>query len=147
MLRYSLYPHHRHLYRGYRCRHLYRDHRYRHRCCHHRCYRHRYCRHRYCRRRYCRHRYCRRRYCRRRYCRHRYRYRVFHPSFHKWLKWLMLIHGIFFVSCFFIPMTGMFTHMAEGKGGNGGGIALLFWCIYFLPIGVLAYRHFSENRN
>ena len=65
----------------------------------------------------------------------------------KWLKWLMLIHGIFFVSCFFMPMTGMFTRMAEGKGGNGGGIALLFWCIYFLPIGVLAYRHFSENRN
>ena len=53
----------------------------------------------------------------------------------------------FFVSCFFMPMTGMFTRMAEGKGGNGGGIALLFWCIYFLPIGVLAYRHFSENRN
>ena len=65
----------------------------------------------------------------------------------RWLKRLMMIHGIFFVSCFFMPMTGMFTRMAEGKGGNGGGIALLFWCIYFLPIGVLAYRHFSENRN
>lgn len=65
----------------------------------------------------------------------------------RWLKRLMMIHGIFFVSCFFMPMTGMFTHMGEGKGGNGGSIALLFWCIYFMPIGVLAYRHFSANRN
>ena len=61
----------------------------------------------------------------------------------RWLKWLMIIHGVFFLSCFFMPMTGMFTHMADGNGGNGGGIALLFWCVYFLPIGILSYRHFS----
>lgn len=60
-----------------------------------------------------------------------------------WLKRLMIIHGIFFLSCFIMPLTGMFTHMAEGSHGNGGSIALLFWCIYFLPIGILAYRHFS----
>ena len=62
----------------------------------------------------------------------------------RWLKWLMIIHGVFFFSCFFMPMTGMFTHMAEGKSGHGGGIALLFWCIYFMPIGILAYRHFGN---
>ena len=61
----------------------------------------------------------------------------------RWLKWLMIIHGIFFLSCFFMPLTGMFTRMAEGQHGNGGSIALLFWCVYFLPIGVLAWRHFS----
>ena len=63
----------------------------------------------------------------------------------QWLKRLMMIHGVFFVSCFFMPLTGMFTSMAEGKGGNGGGIALLFWCVYFIPIGALAYRHFSAG--
>ena len=26
-----------------------------------------------------------------------------------WLKRLMLIHGVFFLSCFIMPMTGMFT--------------------------------------
>lgn len=62
----------------------------------------------------------------------------------RWLKWLMIIHGVFFLSCFFMPMTGMFTHMAEGNSGHGGGIALLFWCIYFIPIGILAYRHFGK---
>jgi hypothetical protein len=60
-----------------------------------------------------------------------------------WLKRLMIIHGVFFLSCFIMPMTGMFTHMSDGSNGSGGGIALLFWCVYFLPIGILAYRHFS----
>jgi len=62
----------------------------------------------------------------------------------KWLKGLMLVHGVFFISCFFMPMTGMFTSMAEGDAGNGGTIALLGWCAYFFPIGILAYRHFQK---
>ena len=64
----------------------------------------------------------------------------------KWLKYLMMIHGIFFISCFIVPMTGVFTSMATGETGNGGTIALLLWCVYFFPIGVLAYKHF-ENAN
>ena len=44
-----------------------------------------------------------------------------------------------------MPMTGMFTSLAEGRSGNGGYIALLFWCLYFIPIGVLAWRHFSSR--
>ena len=63
----------------------------------------------------------------------------------KWLKYLMMIHGIFFLSCFFMPMTGMFTSMSKGEHGSGGGIALLIWCIYFIPIGVLAFRHFDRT--
>ena len=61
----------------------------------------------------------------------------------RWLKGLMLLHGIFFVGCFVMPMTGAFTSMADGGAGNGGTIALLFWCVYFFPIGVLACRHFA----
>lgn len=63
-----------------------------------------------------------------------------------WLKRLMLVHGIFFVSCFFMPITGMLTGRAEGNSGSGGGIALLFWCVYFLPVGLLSWRHFSEEK-
>ena len=62
----------------------------------------------------------------------------------KWLKCLMMVHGIFFIGCFIMPMTGVFTSMASGDAGNGGTIALLGWCAYFLPIGVLAYSHFQE---
>ncbi len=63
----------------------------------------------------------------------------------RWLKRLMIIHGVFFISCFFLPMTGMFTGMADSKG-NGGSLALLFWCAYFFPIGALAYKHFGVGR-
>ena len=63
----------------------------------------------------------------------------------KWLKYLLVIHGIFFIGCFFMPMTGVFTSMANSESGKGGTIALLIWCIYFLPIGVLAYKHFTNK--
>ncbi|MGN0184728.1 MAG: hypothetical protein ACI4AL_06385 [Aristaeellaceae bacterium] len=62
-----------------------------------------------------------------------------------WLKGLMLLHGVFFIGCFVMPMTGAFTAMADGNAGNGGTIALLFWCAYFLPIGALAFRHFGNR--
>lgn len=61
----------------------------------------------------------------------------------KWLKALMMIHGVFFAGCFLMPMTGMFSGMANGQTSNSGVIALIIWCVYFLPIGILAYKHFS----
>lgn len=64
----------------------------------------------------------------------------------KWLKRLMMMHGVFFISCFIMPMTGVFTKMAIGKAGNSGTIALLFWCAYFMPIGVLAFWHFEKEK-
>lgn len=63
----------------------------------------------------------------------------------KWLKFLMLLHGIFFISCFIMPMTGVFTSMASGEESSGGTITLLIWCVYFIPIGALAYRHFGKS--
>ena len=65
----------------------------------------------------------------------------------RWLKRLMIIHGIFFPGCFIMPMTGMFTSMADGNTGNGGEIALLFWCLYFIPVGLLALKHFSARES
>ncbi len=62
----------------------------------------------------------------------------------KWLKALLLIHGVFFLSCFVLPMTGMFGAMADGGAGNGGTAALLCWCAYFLPIGILSFLHFRK---
>lgn len=62
----------------------------------------------------------------------------------KWLKALLMIHGVFFLSCFVLPMTGMFSGMADGGAGNGGTIALLCWCAYFLPIGILSWLHFRK---
>ena len=61
----------------------------------------------------------------------------------KWLKVLLLIHGVFFISCFIIPMLGLFTPNMEGATWIGTAI-LTFWCVYFIPIGVLSCLHFSN---
>ena len=64
----------------------------------------------------------------------------------RWLRRLLIIHGIFFPGCFFMPMTGMFLG-SHGSGSNsmGGVIALEIWCLYFLPIGILAFLHFKKQ--
>lgn len=62
----------------------------------------------------------------------------------KILKLLLIIHGIFFISCLLMPITGIFTNI-EGTTSIGGVIALEIWCLYFLPIGILSYLHFKEN--
>lgn len=64
----------------------------------------------------------------------------------RWLKYLMMIHGVFFISCFVMPMTGIFSGMASGNAGNGGTIALLIWCACFFPICILSYRHFKNSK-
>lgn len=61
----------------------------------------------------------------------------------RWLKRLLMIHGAFFISCFALPMTGMLRGMADGGTSRGGTIALVAWCAYFLPVGLLAWRHFN----
>ena len=63
----------------------------------------------------------------------------------KWLKSLMMIHGMFFFGCLLLPMTGIFrTAMSGGGGRLGGIIALESWCAYFLPIGILSVFHFKK---
>ena len=63
----------------------------------------------------------------------------------KWLRALLMIHGVFFFSCTFMPMTGMFSKMSSGGDGLGGRLALVVWCVYFLPIGILSFLHFRKR--
>lgn len=63
----------------------------------------------------------------------------------KWLKALMMIHGVFYFSCTFMPITGIFTKTSSSDNGIGGRIALVVWCVYFLPIGILAFLHFRKK--
>lgn len=62
----------------------------------------------------------------------------------KILKYLLLIHGIFFISCLIMPMTGIFAN-SDGSNSLGGIIALEIWCLYFFPIGILSYLHFKKQ--
>ncbi len=63
----------------------------------------------------------------------------------KWLKALMMIHGVFYISCTFMPITGMFIKMTSGGDGIGGRLALVAWCVYFLPIGILSFLHYRKR--
>ena len=63
----------------------------------------------------------------------------------KWLKALMMIHGVFYLSCTFMPITGMFIKMTSGGDGIGGRLALVAWCVYFLPIGILSFLHYRKR--
>ena len=63
----------------------------------------------------------------------------------KWLKALMMIHGVFYLSCTFMPITGMFLKMTSGGDGIGGRLALVAWCVYFLPIGLLSFLHYRKR--
>ncbi len=65
----------------------------------------------------------------------------------KWLKALMMIHGVFYFSCTFMPITGMFAKMSSNGDGIGGRLALVAWCVYFLPIGILSFLHFGSRKN
>lgn len=58
----------------------------------------------------------------------------------KWLKRLLMAHGIFFISCLLVPMLGVF----QADGPQWIGVAVLeFWCAYFCPIAILSLMHFS----
>ena len=64
----------------------------------------------------------------------------------KWLKALLMIHGVFYFSCTFMPITGVFAKMSTGGDGIGGRLALVVWCVYFLPIGILSFLHFNSGK-
>lgn len=59
----------------------------------------------------------------------------------KWLKYQLMVHGIFFISCLIMPMIGAF----KANSPTWIGVVVLeFWCLYFCPISILSYLHFSN---
>ncbi len=59
----------------------------------------------------------------------------------KYLKYLLMIHGIFFISCLTFPVLGLFK--ADSPAWIGVAV-LEFWCFYFGPIDILSYLYFSD---
>lgn len=61
----------------------------------------------------------------------------------RWLKFLLIAHGVFGPMCLALPVLNVFATMPK-SGGDAVGIAvLLFWCAYFIPVGILAVFHFA----
>lgn len=64
----------------------------------------------------------------------------------KWLKGLLLFHGIFFITCIALPILGLFS--AKMSGADWIGVAVLeFWCVYFIPVDILSLIHFSNCKS
>lgn len=61
----------------------------------------------------------------------------------KWLKYLLLVHGVFFLSCLIFPMLGLFR--ADSPAWIGV-VVLEFWCAYFCPVSALSFLHFRRCR-
>jgi len=62
----------------------------------------------------------------------------------KWLKGLLMVHGVFFIVSFMVPMLGVFRPDREGSAWIGT-LILEAWCIYFLPICILSCFHFQKT--
>jgi hypothetical protein len=63
----------------------------------------------------------------------------------KALVWLLRIHGVFAISCVVMPMLHLFKPGMAG-GDLIGVLVLEFWCAYFTPVCILAYRYFKRER-
>ncbi len=61
-----------------------------------------------------------------------------------WLRRLMVFHGLFFISSFTIPLFGLFKPGASDNDWIGTSV-LCFWCLYFIPIGILSAINFSRK--
>jgi multidrug efflux pump subunit AcrB len=61
----------------------------------------------------------------------------------KFLKYMLAGHGIFAVTCFTMPILGIFSNL-EGADFIGT-LVLLAWCVIFLPIGLCAVCHFLSR--
>lgn len=64
----------------------------------------------------------------------------------KWLKALLLIHGVFGPACVIMPMLNIFNSSMGDSGAIIGMLVLLFWCVYFIPVGILSALHFKKGQ-
>ena len=63
----------------------------------------------------------------------------------KFLKMLLLIHGIFFVSSFILPIIGVFSVDAQ-QSNKIGPMIQTFWCIYFSIIDICSILFFRDQK-
>ena len=59
------------------------------------------------------------------------------------LRLMLRIHGVFAPACVVMPMLHLF-HPGMAGGDLMGTLVLEVWCAYFIPVCVLAYRHFAR---
>lgn len=64
----------------------------------------------------------------------------------KWLKTLLMLHGIFAPVCVIFPMLNLFSSAGSvEQGSNMGVVALEGWCLFFIPTMIFAAKHFKDK--
>jgi hypothetical protein len=64
----------------------------------------------------------------------------------KWLKSMLILHGIFAPVCIVFPTLNLFTDAGSvSQGNNMGMVALEGWCLYFIPTMILAAKYFQSK--
>ena len=58
------------------------------------------------------------------------------------LQVLLVVHGVFAPVCVLMPALNIFGTMEDSEGRTIGLLVLVGWCLYFTPIGLLAFIHF-----
>lgn len=64
----------------------------------------------------------------------------------KALRWLLIIHGVFFPACLVVPMLGVFNTTDASSSALTGTILLEFWCVYFIIVGVLSFLYIKNKK-
>lgn len=64
----------------------------------------------------------------------------------KCLKLLLMIHGVFFISSFILPVSGVFsTDLSSEQSNKIGPMIQTFWCIYFSIIDIYSFLYFKRQ--
>ncbi len=63
----------------------------------------------------------------------------------KWLKGLMFAAGIFALSGILLPLFNLFSTESGAEGDFIGTLVLEFWCLYFIPVTLLAAAFFKKS--
>ena len=63
----------------------------------------------------------------------------------RWLKAMLMLHGLFALGIVF-PMLDLFNGKAGNDSVNNIGVVILVgWSLFFIPIMMLAAKHFKER--
>ena len=64
----------------------------------------------------------------------------------KWLKVMLMLHGLFAPGSILFPMLNLFNNTASGQSGNKiGVIALEGWSLFFIQMMMLAAKYFAKR--
>lgn len=63
----------------------------------------------------------------------------------KALRVMLIIHGLFFISTLIFPVIGFQESASTSQSSDiFGGLALLFWCVLFVPIPIMFAKLFKQ---